>query len=249
MFELHQWLYHLHNKNIHPESIWKSSFFAQYVACWRFFSWKGPRLVPWCVQGLILRAFFSPMQSTICTHREWTAMWMWHFRECQHHHQHPPPPLSQHQYLCAHGGGSEIPGPEFALSWQGKRLIRTHAPLLVTLPASPAQHATLDLNAFFSLFSSSCWMCCDVWAAVEMRDWFNKERVFSVEGGCSSSSVFPPRLSPEMAPVKWFDACCKGGHFLLSTELHMAPHQEELNQRCRSPHVRTAARGSLAGFT
>lgn len=25
-------------------------------------------------------------------------------------------PPSQHQYLCAHGGGSEIPGPEFALS-------------------------------------------------------------------------------------------------------------------------------------
>lgn len=213
---------------------------------------KGPSPRPLMHSGTHLKSlFFFPMQSTICTHREWTAMWMWHFRECQHHHQHPPPPLSlsQHQYLCAHGGGSEIPGPEFALSWQGKRLIRTHAPLLVTLPASPAQHATLDLNAFFSLFSSSCWMCCDVWAAVEMRDWFNKERVFSVEGGCSSSSVFPPRLSPEMAPVKWFDACCKGGHFLLSTELHMAPHQEELNQRCRSPHVRTAARGSLAGFT
>lgn len=27
-----------------------------------------------------------------------------------------PPSLSQHQYLCAHGGGSEIPGLEFALS-------------------------------------------------------------------------------------------------------------------------------------
>lgn len=250
MFELHQWLYHLHNKNIHPESIWKSSFFAQYVACWRFFSWKGPRLVPWCVRGLILRAFFfSPCRAQ--------SVHIGNEQQCGCDISEnantiistPPLSLSQHQYLCAHGGGSEIPGPEFALSWQGKRLIRTHAPLLVTLPASPAQHATLDLNAFFSLFSSSCWMCCDVWAAVEMRDWFNKERVFSVEGGCSSSSVFPPRLSPEMAPVKWFDACCKGGHFLLSTELHMAPHQEELNQRCRSPHVRTAARGSLAGFT
>lgn len=30
------------------------------------------------------------------------------------------------------------------------------------------------------------------------------------------------------------------GHFLLSTELHMAPHQEELNHCCCSLHVRTA---------
>lgn len=151
MFELHQWLYHLHNKKIHPESIWKSSFFAQYVACWRFFSWKGPRLVPWCVRGLILRAFFFPPCRAQSVH-------IGNEQQCgcdiseNANTISTPPSLSQHQYLCAHGGGSEIPGPEFALSWQGKRLIRTHAPLLVTLPASPAQHATLDLNAFFFFF-------------------------------------------------------------------------------------------------
>lgn len=39
-------------------------------------------------------------------------------------------------------------------------------------------------------------------------------REFSVEGGCSRSLVSPPpHSSPEMAPVKWFDACCKGATF------------------------------------
>lgn len=110
---------------------------------------------------------------------------MWHFRECQHHGQARR--IIPLQYLCAHGGGLEIPNPEFASSWQGKRLIRTHTPLLVTLPASLAQHATLDLNVFFFL-PSICWMCCDVWAAVEKRDWFNKKSV-SEEGAAAQQQL------------------------------------------------------------
>lgn len=70
-------------------------------------------------------------------------------------------------------------------------------------------------------------------------------RVFPRRG---AAAVAPFSLEPRDGPVKWFDACCTGP-LLLSTELHMAPHQEELNQRCCSPHVKTAARGSLAEFT
>lgn len=133
----------------------KQLFFAQYVACWQFFSWRGPHLVPWCVRGLILRAFFfffffsCRAQSVHIGNEQQCGC---DISENANTIISPPPSLPAHQYLCAHGGGSEIPGPEFALSWQGKRLIRTHAPLLVTLPASPAQHATLDLNVFFFFF-------------------------------------------------------------------------------------------------
>lgn len=111
---------------------------------------------------------------------------------------HPPSSVS----VCSRGRFRNT--EEFALSWRGKCFIRTHAPLLLTLPPFLAQHTTLDWN--FSFFFI-CWMPCDVrWAAVEMRDWFNKESV-SEEGGCSTTAA---HSSPKNGPVKWFDACCMG---------------------------------------
>lgn len=148
------------------------------------------------------------MQSTICTHREWTIMWMWHFRECQHHDQ--PCRIIPHQYLRAHGGGLEIPNPEFALSWQGKRLIRTHTPLRVTLPASLAQHATLDLNGvFFSLLLPFA----ECAAMYELRlkcvtDLIRRECF--LRRGAAAAAAAPFSLEPREGPVKWFDACCMG---------------------------------------
>lgn len=39
------------------------------------------------------------------------------------------------------------------------------------------------------------------------------------------------------------------GHFLLSADLHMAPHQEELNQCCCSLHVKLYTECGLAGLS
>lgn len=121
-----------------------------------------------------------------------------------------------HQCLWAHGGGLEIPNPEFALSWQGKCLIRTHTPFLVTLPAFLAQHATLDLSVggwcggWGEGVSSICWMCCDVWAAVEMRDWFNKESVSEEGAAVQQQQQLPSHSSPKMALWSGSMLCCMG---------------------------------------
>lgn len=60
-------------------------------------------------------------------------------------------------------------------------------------------------------------------------------------GGCRTAAAARSSLEPD----EWFDARAAWGHFLLSSELHMAPHQEELNQRCRSPCV-TLQQGQLS---
>lgn len=95
----------------------------------------------------------------------------------------------------------------------------TRSPLLVT-------HHACTLPTFIPL---SCLLPFAERAAVEMRERFNKQ------GGCARSG-----------PARWSEAGCTRAHVLLSTQLHMAPHQEELNQRCCSPHVRTAARLQLS---
>lgn len=104
---------------------------------------------------------------------------------------HPP-----HQHLCAHGGGLEKPSPEFALSWQGKCLIRAHTPLLVTLPASPAQHATLWFKWFggwggvYPLLSFLPFAECAAMFELQLKCVTDLiRRVCFRGGGCSMSSV------------------------------------------------------------
>lgn len=116
------------------------------------------------------------------------------------------------------GAVKKYPTPEFALSWQGKCLI--------------IKHGTQTRCAWFKCFSffTPSILPFAEWAAVEMRDWFNKSLR---GGGCRTAAAARSSLEPS----EWFDARAAWGHFLLSSELHMAPHQEELNQRCRSPRV------------
>lgn len=87
--------------------------------------------------------------------------------------------------------------------------------------AAGLQHATPNgcLNYYF--FCPEC-------AAFEMPDQFWM-RVLQC---CSNGSRRALHLGPTLAA--W-------GHFLLSTEFHMVPHQGELYQRRRCQHVKTEA--------